>query len=137
MDRMTCLSGCSPWYGPERPKWVGPLPYAYPRWLPEEAPGNYGFDPAGLSRDSAKFDRYFELELLHARWAMLGALGAVLPGAAPTSWGNMSLSSAGFCTPNPDMRAARSAAGKGDSPRQASCGSRGDVGCNGDREVIR
>ena len=82
---MTCGAGCSPWFGPERPKWVGPLPYAYPQWLPEEAPGNYGFDPAGLSRDSAKFDRYFELELLHARWAMLGALGAVIPGAIPTS----------------------------------------------------
>ena len=31
--------------------------------------------------DQALFDRYFELELLHARWAMLGALGALVPEA--------------------------------------------------------
>lgn len=70
----------SRWYSPERPKWLGPLPHDYPAWLPAEAPGNYAFDPAGLSKDAEKFDRYFELELLHARWAMLGMLGAVLPG---------------------------------------------------------
>lgn len=29
--------------------------------------------------DQDLFDRYFELELLHARWAMLGALGAFVP----------------------------------------------------------
>eukprot|EP00208_Stichococcus_sp_RCC1054_P002022 CAMPEP_0206141960 /NCGR_PEP_ID=MMETSP1473-20131121/14903_1 /ASSEMBLY_ACC=CAM_ASM_001109 /TAXON_ID=1461547 /ORGANISM="Stichococcus sp, Strain RCC1054" /LENGTH=211 /DNA_ID=CAMNT_0053536733 /DNA_START=296 /DNA_END=928 /DNA_ORIENTATION=- len=69
----------SRWYGPERPKWLGPLPHDYPAWLPAEVPGNYAFDPAGLSKDAEKFDRYFELELLHARWAMLGMLGAVLP----------------------------------------------------------
>jgi hypothetical protein len=71
----------SPWYGPERPKWLGPLPHQYADWLPQDAPGNYGFDIARLSQSSGKFDKYFELELLHARWAMLGALGAVLPGS--------------------------------------------------------
>lgn len=71
---------CSPWFGPERPKWLGPLPHEYAKWLPEEAAGNYGFDVARFSQPEGKFDRYFELELLHARWAMLGALGAVLPG---------------------------------------------------------
>lgn len=35
----------------------------------------------GKSLDPALFDRYFELELLHARWAMLGALGALVPEA--------------------------------------------------------
>ena len=30
--------------------------------------------------EDRNFDRYFELELLHARWAMLGALGALVPG---------------------------------------------------------
>lgn len=35
----------------------------------------------GKSLDPALFDRSFELELLHARWAMLGALGALVPEA--------------------------------------------------------
>ena len=70
---------CSPWFGDERPKWLGPLSYTYPQHLSGEAPGDYGYDPAALSRDAPAFDRNFELELLHARWAMLGALGALLP----------------------------------------------------------
>ena len=73
----------SPWYGAERPKWLGPLPFEYPQHLTGDAPGDYGFDPAGLAVEQRKFDRYFELELLHARWAMLGALGALVPGEAP------------------------------------------------------
>lgn len=33
-----------------------------------------------MGQDPAKLERYVELELLHARWAMLGALGALVPG---------------------------------------------------------
>ena len=71
----------SPWYGAERPKFLGPLEADYPPWLRGEAPADYGFDPLALSREPAAFERNFELELLHARWAMLGALGALVPGA--------------------------------------------------------
>jgi hypothetical protein len=45
-----------------------------------DLPGDYAYDPLELSREQAKLDRFFEYELLHARWAMLGALGALVPG---------------------------------------------------------
>ncbi|KAH9677832.1 chlorophyll a-b binding protein 7 [Citrus sinensis] len=67
------------WYGEERPRWLGPIPYDYPSYLTGELPGDYGFDVAGLSKDPMAFQKYFNFEILHARWAMLGALGALVP----------------------------------------------------------
>uniref|UniRef100_A0A1J3EBE1 Chlorophyll a-b binding protein, chloroplastic n=1 Tax=Noccaea caerulescens TaxID=107243 RepID=A0A1J3EBE1_NOCCA len=69
----------SKWYGEERPRWFGPIPYDYPPYLTGEVPGDYGFDIAGLGKDRLSFDKYFNFEILHARWAMLAALGALIP----------------------------------------------------------
>lgn len=71
----------SPWFGPDRPLWLGPLSRDSPTWLDGTLPGDYGWDPLSLGKDPEALDRYVELELLHARWAMLGALGALIPEA--------------------------------------------------------
>eukprot|EP01025_Chloroclados_australasicus_P029479 TRINITY_DN29479_c0_g1_i1.p1 TRINITY_DN29479_c0_g1~~TRINITY_DN29479_c0_g1_i1.p1 ORF type:complete len:330 (-),score=36.41 TRINITY_DN29479_c0_g1_i1:364-1353(-) len=69
----------SKWYGEGRPKWLGPITYNYPEHLRGELPGDYGFDILNLGQDPEKLEKYYEYELLHARWAMLAALGALLP----------------------------------------------------------
>eukprot|EP00775_Hariotina_reticulata_P007526 gene7526-7736_t len=44
-----------------------------------KSPGDYGFDPLKLAEEPWRFSKFHEAELLHARWAMLAAVGCLIP----------------------------------------------------------
>jgi len=82
----------SKWYGADR---VLFLPGGLldrddvPAYLDGSLAGDYGYDPLGLGDSTEQVAKYREYELLHGRWAMLGAFGAILPEAIDSFGGDV------------------------------------------------
>jgi len=62
----------------ERPLWLGPYSDT-PSYLDGSLVGDYGWDSSGLSSNPERLNSNRNLELIHARWAMLGSLGCLVP----------------------------------------------------------
>ncbi|KAL4452173.1 hypothetical protein ABPG75_007835 [Micractinium tetrahymenae] len=70
------------WYGPDRVLFLPGGLLARDEINPVlngTLPGDYGYDPLGLAKDAETLEKYRANELLHARWAMLAAAGAIIP----------------------------------------------------------
>jgi len=70
------------WYGPNRQLFLprGLLdPSEVAPYLTGELAGDYGYDPLGIGTDPETVEKYRGYELLHSRWAMLGAAGMIIP----------------------------------------------------------
>lgn len=72
------------WYGADRSLFLpGGLLTSedIPAYLDGELAGDYGYDPLGLGADGGA-EKYRAFELIHARWAMLGFVGCLVPEGA-------------------------------------------------------
>lgn len=72
----------SRWYGPSRVLYLPDgllLRSEIPKYLNGQLAGDYGFDPLRLGQDPDKLLKYRQAEIIHARWAMLGSIGVLIP----------------------------------------------------------